>query len=101
LPSLKNLTRYFKDRPFAIVAIDLQEKSSTVKNFVRDNGLTYMNLLDEKGRAAALYGVSSTPMKFLIDAKGNMVGAAAGFREWDSPEFKALIEQMMKPAEQK
>ena len=79
------------------MAIDLQEKSSTVKDFVRDNGLTYMNLLDEEGKVAALYGVNSTPVKFLIDTEGNMVGAALGFKKWDSDGVKALIEALMEP----
>ncbi len=96
MPSLENLHRYFNGRPFAIVAVDLQEKSSTVKKFVRDNGLTYMNLLDEKGKVATMYGVTSTPVKFLIDTEGNMAGTAIGFRKWDSDEVKSLIEQMMK-----
>lgn len=78
------------------MAIDLQEKSSTVRNFVLDNNLTYTNLLDENGKIAAMYGVTSTPVKFLIDTKGNMVGAAMGFRKWDSDEIKSLIEQMIK-----
>lgn len=96
MPSLKNLHRHFNGKPFAIVAVDLQEKSSTVKKFVRDNGLTYMNLLDEKGKVAAMYGVNSTPVKFLIDTEGNMVGTAIGFKKWDSDEIISLIEQMMK-----
>ena len=95
MPSLDNLHRHFKDRPFAIVAIDLKEKSSIVRNFVLDNGLTYTNLLDEKGKVAAMYGVTSTPVKFLIDTKGNMAGAAIGFRKWDTDEIKSLIETLM------
>ena len=38
-----------------------------------------------------MYGVSSTPVKFLIDAEGNMIGAAMGYREWNSDEVKSLI----------
>ena len=92
-----NLHRHFKDRPFEIVAIDLRESRSVVESHVRDNGLTYTNLLDETGKVATLYGVSSTPVKFLIDTEGNMAGAALGFREWDSDEVKALIETLMIP----
>ena len=95
MPSLESLSRQFKGSPFAVVAIDLQEKSSTVKKHVRDNGLTYMNLMDEQGKVAAQFGVSSTPMKFLINAEGNMAGAAVGYKEWDTPEIRALIERMM------
>ena len=90
-----NLHRHFKGRPFEIVAIDLREESSHVKKYVHDNGLTYTNLIDETGNVRAQYGVSSTPVKFLIDTEGNMAGAAIGFREWDSDEVKALIETLM------
>lgn len=93
-----NLHRHFKDRPFEIVAIDLRESRSIVENHVRNNGLTYTNLIDETGKVSEQYGVSSTPVKFLIDTKGNMTGAAIGFREWDTDEFKALIETLMIPA---
>jgi thioredoxin-related protein len=62
---------------------------------VRDNNLTYTNLIDETGNVSGQYGVSSTPVKFLIDAEGNMIGAAMGYREWDSDEVKAMIETVM------
>lgn len=34
-------------------------------------------------------------MKFVIDAKGDMVAAALGFREWDSDEMKLLINALI------
>ena len=98
-PSLKNLNQHFKGKPFTILAIDLREKKSLVTRYVRDNGLTYTNLIDETGKVSGQYGVSSTPVKFLIDAEGNMVGAAMGYREWDSDEVKALIETVMNTKE--
>jgi peroxiredoxin len=95
LPSLENLHQEFRDSPFVILAINIKETKDAVIKQVRSNGLNYINLLDTDGRVSALYGVSSTPVKFLIDAKGNMVAAALGFREWDSKEFKDLISTLM------
>lgn len=95
MPSIEKLHRHFRDEPFAVVAIDLREKSSVVRRYVRDNGLTYTNLIDTSGAVAEMYGVSSTPAKYLIDAEGNMVGAAMGYREWDSDEVKALISRLI------
>lgn len=95
MPSLENLNRHFSGKPFAILAVDLREKSSTVRRYVRDHGLTYTNLIDTEGDVGSAYGVSSTPVKFLIDADGNMVGAAMGYREWDSDEIKALISTLL------
>ena len=95
MPSLESLHQEFRDSPFVILAINIKETKDAVIKQVRSNGLNYINLLDTDGRVSALYGVSSTPVKFLIDAKGNMVAAALGFREWDSKEFKDLISTLM------
>ncbi len=77
------------------MAIDLQEDKDTVRGYVRKNGLTFENLLDNDGQIGALYGVSSTPVKFLIDANGDMVGAALGYREWEKDEIKKLIQMLI------
>ena len=95
MPSLENLHQYFKGKPFAIIAIDLEEKRETVLKSVRSHGLTYLNLLDTDGKTGALYGVNSTPTKYLIDAEGNMTGAALGYKEWDNEEIKSLIQTMI------
>jgi len=95
LPSLENLNRHFKGKDFVIIAIDLQEDRDQVKNFVREHGLSYYNVIDETGAVSAEYGVRSTPMKFIIDADGNMVGASLGFKEWDSDQMKALIQLLI------
>jgi hypothetical protein len=34
-------------------------------------------------------------MKFLIDKKGNIVGIAQGFREWDKEEMKSLVQLLI------
>ena len=97
MPSLESLNRHFKDKPFAVIGIDLREKKSLVERYVRDNNLTYTNLIDETGKVSGQFGVNSTPVKFLIDAEGNMAGAAIGYKEWNSDEVKALIETLMEP----
>lgn len=95
MPSLESLVSYFKEKPFVLLAIDLQEDRETVQRYMRSKGLTFTNMLDSDGRVAGLYGVSSTPVKFVIDPQGNMAGAALGYREWDKQEVKALIELLM------
>jgi cytochrome c biogenesis protein CcmG/thiol:disulfide interchange protein DsbE len=96
LPSLENLHQEFRGRPFALVAINLKEGRDAVLNLVRSEGITYTNLLDEDGKVSAAYGVSSTPMKFLIDAKGDLIAAALGYREWDGNDAIALINALIK-----
>ncbi len=63
--------------------------------YVRRNGLSYPNLLDTNGEVSALYGVNSTPTKFLIDTEGNIAGMALGYRKWDTEEIKSLIKLLI------
>ncbi|HDO35321.1 MAG TPA: redoxin domain-containing protein, partial [Nitrospirae bacterium] len=57
--------------------------------------LSFPVLSDEDGQVTALYGVRSHPMQFLIDARGNLIGIASGYREWDTDEMKALIRALI------
>jgi peroxiredoxin len=95
LPSLENLHQHFKDKPFALLAIDVGEKKDIVREFVRDKGLSFTFLLDEDGQVTSQYGVRAHPTKFLLDNKGNLLGVAKGYGEWDSDEMKALIRLLM------
>jgi peroxiredoxin len=95
LPSLENLNQHFQGKPFVLLGIDLQEEREKVLSYVRKHGLSFINLLDKDGQVSSSYGVSSTPVKFLIDTEGKMVGAALGYREWDSEEIKSLIELLI------
>jgi len=95
LPSLERLYQHFKDRPFIIIGVDIQEEKSRVKETMERFGITYPNILDRDGKVSALYGVSSTPTKFLIDKKGRLIGRTLGYREWDSKEIKRLIELLV------
>lgn len=95
MPSLENLQQYFKGKPFALIGVDVQEEKETVIRFLRSQGITYINLLDTDGSISALYGVTSTPVKFLIDTDGNMVGAGLGYKEWDRGEIKSIIQELI------
>ena len=79
------------------MAIDLRESREKVAAYLKKQNPSYINLIDQTGEISAVYGVQSTPVKFIIDKNGNMVSAALGYREWDSKEmhdlFDILIEQ--------
>jgi thioredoxin-related protein len=100
LPSLESLHQQFKDDPFVILAIDIKESKDAVLKSVRRNGLSYTNLLDTDGQVSAQYGVSSTPVKFLVDRQGNMVTAAMGYRDWSKDDFKSLIQSLINAKQQ-
>jgi thioredoxin-related protein len=95
LPSLEKLHQSFIGKEFVILGIDIQENRNLVLSQVQKFGLSYENLLDENNEVSELYGVRSTPVKFIIDTKGNLVGAALGYREWNDEGVKLLIQKLM------
>jgi hypothetical protein len=95
LPSLERLYRGFKEEPFVILGIDVQEDRDIVLKYVRDNSLSYPNLIDEDGMVSMQYKVSSTPTKWLVDTEGNLVGMALGYRRWDVEEMRSLIQALI------
>ena len=95
MPSLERIHERYKGRDFALIAINIEENKETVLNHVRKNGLSFTNLLDTDGQVSVEYGVRSTPMKYLIDKEGNMVGVALGYRNWDQDEINILIEALL------
>lgn len=78
-----------------VLGIDIQENRELVLRQVQQQGLTYDNLLDANSQVSDLYGVRSTPAKFIIDTNGNLVGAALGYREWDDMGMRSLIQKLM------
>jgi thioredoxin-related protein len=95
LPSLENLHQYFKNEPFVIIAISIQEERDTVLKHVSENGISFTNLLDHDGMVSAQFGVRSTPTKILLDKEGNLTGMALGYRKWDKEEMKSLIRMLI------
>jgi len=91
LPSLEELHRHFEDDQFIFMAVDVGENRDTVKKFIDNKGYTFLNLLDKDRQVSTQYGVRSHPMKFIINKKGELIGVARGYREWDSNEMKNLI----------
>jgi thioredoxin-related protein len=95
LPSLEKLHQDFLGKDFVIIGIDIQENRNQVLRQVQKFALSYENLLDENNEVSDMYGVRSTPAKIIIDTKGNVVGAALGYREWDDPGVKQLIRSLI------
>ncbi len=77
------------------MGIDIKEKRDTVVMNVRSNALSFPNLLDRDGQVSTLYGVTSTPAKFLIDTDGFLVGMALGYRDWNKEEMRSLLMLLM------
>ena len=78
LPYLKAAYKKYADKGFVIYGVSLDRKAEDWVSFVKDNEMTWINVLDEGGKAAAVYGVRYIPSNFLVSPEGKIV--ATGLR---------------------
>ncbi|MFQ5772811.1 MAG: TlpA family protein disulfide reductase, partial [bacterium] len=79
-----------------VLAVDLQENTSKVKDFKEQFKLNFPILLDSDGSVGSTYGVMSIPTTYLIDRQGYLRGGALGPRDWASDDAFALINHLLK-----
>ncbi len=94
MPSMEKLHQKFKDKDFVMVAINLQESASRVKQFYKEHKLTFTTLLDTTGDVCAGLGIRSIPTTFILDKNGRIIGKALGPREWEGKKSIALFEYL-------
>lgn len=97
MPLMEKLHKRFKDRDFAVVAVNLRESATRVKNFFDEYKLTFTALLDSKGKIAPRFGVRAVPTTFILDKDGGIIGKVFGSREWNSQKSFDLFEHLIDP----
>jgi len=100
LPSLASLKERYRDKPFKVLLVNVQEQTATVKKFFAGKQVDLEVVLDRDGTVSRDYHVSSHPVKFLIDGQGNLIAMGLGYRDWDSAEIDTLVDILIKNAEE-
>jgi len=94
MPVIQSFYARWADKGFVVLAVNWKQTSEQVKAFVKDKGLTFTVLLDEKGEINAMYGVvpSIYPVTVIVDRDGVI-------RERRDAPFKSeiQIENIVKP----
>jgi peroxiredoxin len=95
MPSMEKLYTKFRDRDFAMLAVDLQEGAKKVRAFKEKFKLNFPILLDSDGSVGVEYGAFSIPTTYLIDREGYVIGGALGARDWASKEAFELFDHLL------
>jgi len=101
MPSMQRLKTMMRDRPFAILAVDMAETEKEIRDFLKEfkeAPLDFTILLDPKGKAMKDWKVHVFPTSFVVDAEGNIRFAIAGSIEWDEADPSGKIESLFPPA---
>jgi len=97
MPTLEGLWREYGGRGLVVigVSVDRGAPRAVLEPYIRHHGLTFPILLDPDSRAAGAWRVTGIPATFVVRPGGEVAGMAAGAREWNSSEMRALIETLL------
>jgi len=94
LPDMQALWEKYGDSGlFTILAVNVGDSRSSLVKLAQDEEFSMPFLMDTKGSVWATYGSGYFPTNLFVDPNGVIVGAAIGGRQWDSKEFRALLEE--------
>lgn len=95
MPDLNELNAELeKDNEAVILAVDVQESSGTVKNYLSSNKINLKVLLDENGSVAQSYGISGYPTTFIINNDGTLYTYISG--KTDKETLKEILAKIKK-----
>lgn len=97
MPTLEALWRQYGARGLVVVGVSVDRNAprTVLEPYIRHHGLTFPVLLDPDSRTAHAWRVTGIPATFLVRPGGEVAGMAAGAREWNSTEMRALIETLL------
>ena len=91
----ERLHREFSAQGLAVVGINARERTSTIREYAKELGLTFPLIQDPTGKINSAYGVIGLPTTFLIARDGRAVALAIGPREWNGKAARALIQALL------
>jgi hypothetical protein len=93
---LQQLQQHFKDRPFAILTIDVGEPETLIRAFLEKVGANDLTvLLDTQATSHKAWKIYVFPTNFLLDKQGRIRYAAVGALDWEDPEIIQIIDQLL------
>ncbi|MBF0429583.1 MAG: TlpA family protein disulfide reductase [Magnetococcales bacterium] len=101
MPSMERLWKEMGEKGFVILALNVGESADAVANFAFQHDLTFPLLLDQNEKTVRDWLVRGLPTSYVVDTQGRIVYQVIGEREWDDPNLKKaildLIEEGKKP----
>jgi thiol-disulfide isomerase/thioredoxin len=93
--SLQTLATALRDRPFAIVAVDVAEVDLRVRAFFEKHRADFPVLLDRDRAIAKAWRVSTLPTTFVLDAGLVPRLFIEGDLDWSQPAVRSALESLL------
>lgn len=98
MPSMQSLWEDLAEEAFVMLAVNVGEDDDEVFAFTNEfpTPLGFPILMDKNSALLGDYPVIGLPTSFIIDKQGNMAYKTVGGREWDDPEVREILRELMR-----
>jgi peroxiredoxin len=98
MPSIQALQRKLAGRPFAVLAVNLDEPESRIRNFLDQVKVDFTVLLDPERQVARAWEARILPASFVIGPEGRVRYSLVGEINWDHELVVSRIIELMPPS---
>ncbi len=95
MPALDRLQKKFEGKGLAVIGINIDSEQSLVKEFIKGAKTRFPILHDPSMKCHDAYKVFAYPTTFLVDRKGVIQKYWIGPQEWESEEFKQILQSYL------
>ena len=96
IPSMSALAAQYPASELQVLSINFKESRDHVAAFIQPFHVSFPVLIDRQGDVAAQWGVFAFPSSFLVDAEGRVRYSVNASIDWNTPQVKNIINQMIK-----
>ncbi|MGM0553326.1 MAG: TlpA family protein disulfide reductase [Pseudomonadota bacterium] len=95
LPSLQRLWEDKRDQGLVVLGVNVGEDAERIFLFTADYPVDFPLLMDRDSTVIEAWPVRGIPTTFILDREGRMVYRAIGAREFDAPELRAHLRELL------
>ena len=97
IPSMESIYQDMGDKGFVVLGVNQFETPDYVFAYMGQLSVfpTFPILFDSDSRISERYAVKGLPTTLLINRQGEVVYRAAGGRDFDHPEVRAIVEKLL------
>ena len=96
-PAMNELQKKYADKGLVIIAVNEDEESSDMKDFLKDNAATFTVVRDAKQKLVGEAGIQTMPSSFVLDDTGTVRFTHSGFHGAATrKEYEQQIESLLK-----
>lgn len=95
MPSIQRLKVKLAGKPFVVLAVNLDEPESRIRNFLSKMPLDFPVLVDQEKAVTKAWKVRVLPMSFIVGRDGRIRYSLTGELAWDHDSVASLLAELM------